>query len=94
MGYLAYMEPSYMNFSCYDDDGDEDDDQGGREDMYDPENECTIKIRRDRWVVHRRQDVSLSEIHIIYNKRKNNNENHVTFHATVIGHTKDFWLSL
>lgn len=96
MGCLAYKEPS-LNFSCDDDDNDdEDDDQGGggREDIYDPENECTIKNRRDRWVIHRRQDVSLSEIHVTYNKRKNNNENHVTFHAIVNGHTKAFWPSL
>lgn len=52
------------------------------------------KNRRYRCVVPGRQDVSLSKIHIIYNKKKNNDEKHVTFHAIVNGHTKDFLPSL
>ena len=38
--------------------------------------------------------MSLTNIHIVYNKRKNSDEKYVTFHAIINGHTKGLLSSL
>lgn len=53
---------------------------GRRGNIPNPENECPINNTRDRWVVPRKWDVALYTIHIINNKRKNDDEKTILFH--------------